>query len=218
MPLVPDGVGLTTCCVRRAVHAANGYLLDQFLQTNSNLRTDEYGGSAANRARLTLDVLAAVTSVLGADRVGLRLSPFANFQGMKMEPADIAETFTYLVREVRARFPGLAYLHLVQPRASGADDAVALEGESLDFIADEWPGVVLSAGGHTADEVDEVAGRYGEKGAVVFGRHFISNPDLVARVKHQVPFVPYDRSTFYLPEQAEGYTTYPVEYGPEGKL
>lgn len=134
--------------------------------------------------------------------------------------ADIHSTFSYFATELKARFPGMAYLHLVEPRASGLEDCAVQEGESLDFLASLWgPKPLLIAGGHKLEDAEPSARKY-ENSVVVYGRYFISNPDLVARVKYGVPFRPYDRSTFYKlgPKEVEGYTTYPVEYGPEGKL
>jgi NADPH2 dehydrogenase len=200
-----------------AVHGANGYLIDQFTQNTCNKRTDHYGGSVENRTRFALEVTDAVVAAVGPSKTAIRLSPYTDFQGMKMSPADITETFTHLTKELKAR--NLAYLHVVESRAasqaSGKEEDN--EEEKLDFVHDIWaPLPLLVAGGHTED-ADAAAAKY-ENSLVVYGRYFISNPDLVARIKHKVAFRPYDRSTFYLPEQAEGYTTYPVEYGPEGKF
>ncbi len=204
-----------------AVHGANGYLIDQFTQLNSNKRTDKYGGSVENRCRFGLEVAQAVTAAVGASKVGLRLSPFTYFQGMKMARIeDIRETFGYFATELKKRFPDFAYLHLVEPRASGLEDAEVREGESLDFLAGIWgPKPLLIAGGLKAEDAERSTRKY-QNSVAVYGRYFISNPDLVARIKHDVPFRPYDRSKFYLfgPEAVDGYTTYPVEYGPEGKL
>jgi NADPH2 dehydrogenase len=133
---------------------------------------------------------------------------------------DIHETFGYLATELKARFPEMAYLHLVEPRASGLEDAEVKEGESLDFLASIWgPKPLLIAGGLKAEDAEKTTAKY-DNSVAVYGRYFIPNPDLVARIKHHVPFRPYDRSTFYKfgPQEVEGYTTYPVEYGPEGKL
>jgi len=137
---------------------------------------------------------------------------------MKMSPKDLTETYTYLTKELKAR--ELAYLHVVESR-SASQQLVEEDNdaETLDFIHDIWaPRPLLVAGGHTAD-ADAAASKFSNS-LVVYGRHFISNPDLVARIQHKVELTPYDRSTFYVPgpDNKEGYTTYPVVYGPDGKL
>ena len=204
-----------------AVHGANGYLIDQFTQLNSNKRTDRYGGSVENRCRFGLEVAAAVAAVVGQSKVGIRMSPFTDFQGMKMpDLADIHATFSYFASELKSRFPDFAYLHLVEPRVSGLGACEVKAGEGLDFLAELWgPKPLLIAGGHKEEDA-EVSTRKYANSVAIYGRYFISNPDLVARIKHNVPFTPYDRSTFYKygPKEVEGYTTYPVEYGVDGKL
>lgn len=123
-------------CANRQ-YSANGYLLDQFLQTNTNTRTDEYGGSVENRARFPLEVAQAVVEAVGADRVGIRISPFSTFQEMKMPTtAEIKATFGYFVQELAKRHPDLAYLHSVEARFSETGHKIVdvPEGENLDFI------------------------------------------------------------------------------------
>lgn len=107
------------------IHSANGYLLDQFLQDNSNLREDAYGGSIAGRARLLLNVVDAIAHTIGADKVGVRLSPSGNFNDMKeSNPTDL---FSYVIQALSER--GIAYLHLIEPRASsvGLGDDLSLD-------------------------------------------------------------------------------------------
>ena len=175
-----------------------------------------------NRCRFGLEVAQAVSAAVGQSKVGFRMSPFTDFQGMKMpDLADIHTTFSYFVTELKHRLPDLAYLHLVEPRAaSGLQEGNVQEGEGLDFLAEVWgPKPLLIAGGHKEEDA-EVSTRKYANSVAIYGRYFISNPDLVARIKHNVPFTPYDRSTFYKygPKEVEGYTTYPVEYGVDGKL
>ena len=137
-----------------------------------------------------------------------------------MGPAERTETFSYIAGEIKRRHPDFAYLHVIEPRVSGASDREAGEGENLDFLAELWaPSPLLVAGGYKLEDAEEVASKY-ENAVVVYGRYFISNPDLVARIKFNVPFRPYDRATFYLrgPDKTEGYTDIPLEYGPGGKL
>ncbi|KXJ96208.1 NADH:flavin oxidoreductase/NADH oxidase [Microdochium bolleyi] len=200
------------------IHGANGYLPDQFLQDTCNKRTDRWGGSVENRTRFALEVTKAVVAAVGAERTAIRLSPFNPFNGMLME--DPLPTFRHLLRELR-QFR-LAYLHLVEGRINiGADGT--LEGQvaanpaawesSLSALVGIWDNAspVLIAGGFTPElarrAVDEVY-RDHDVG-IVFGRHFVSNPDLVFRIKEGVEFVPYDRSVFYTPGRREGYVDYP---------
>ncbi|GAA5992362.1 hypothetical protein JCM10908_000446 [Rhodotorula pacifica] len=194
------------------IHNANGYLLDQFLQTNSNQRTDAYGGSVENRARFPLEVARAVVDAVGADRVGVRISPFSSFQNMKMPTTkEIKDTSGYFVEELKKL--EVAYLHSVEARFSEKGHAIveAAEGENLDFIHDIWaPRPLLLAGGFTADTAHETTERHSNV-VVAFGRYFISNPDLVRRIKEDIPFAAYDRATFYTKgaDKFEGYTDYP---------
>lgn len=189
------------------IHGANGYLVDQFLQDVSNNRTDGWGGSVENRSRFALEVTKAVVEAIGADRTGLRLSPFSSFQGMKME--DPVPQFSHLVTELKKW--KLAYLHLVESRVSGNAD---VEGtEKINFILDIWANnsPVIIAGGFKPDSarraVDE---EYTDKDVLVaFGRYFISTPDLVFRIDKGIELTPYDRTTFYKPKSPEGYTTFP---------
>ncbi|KAL4928348.1 alkene reductase [Aspergillus undulatus] len=189
------------------IHGANGYLLDQFLQNTANQRDDEYGGSVADRSRLLHKVLHEVVSAIGPDRVGLRLSPWSRFQGMRM--GDPVRQFDDIID--KANLLGLAYLHLVESRIFGAADHEGGANETLDFAYERWNGPILVAGGYgpgTARRlVDE---EYPDKDIVViFGRHFVSNPDLVFRLKEGVHLAKYNRETFYVANSAVGYVDYP---------
>lgn len=192
------------------IHGANGYLLEQFLQSRSNVRTDAYGGSIANRCRMVLEIADAVAGAVGADRVGIRLSPYgiANDSG-EAEPMPL---YSHLIGELAKR--RLAYLHLIEPRASGTGQAeVVREGQpsTAAIFRPAWPTVLIDAGGFTrANAIETVAD--GRADAVAFGRFFISNPDLVRRIAEDRPFNPYNRATFY-GGGAEGYTDYPVLAG-----
>ncbi|PBK86412.1 FMN-linked oxidoreductase [Armillaria gallica] len=189
------------------VHGANGYLIDQFLQDVSNQRTDEYGGSIKNRARFGLAVLDAVVQAIGPRCTGIRLSPWSTAQDMGMQ--DPVPTFSYFVSEVKRRHPDLAYLHVVEPRVAVDRSRKASALESNDSIRRIWaPKPLISAGGYTRESAMQTADRKGD--IIAFGRYFISNPDLTARLKESIPFTPYNRSTFYLHgEVAEGYIDYP---------
>lgn len=189
------------------IHGANGYLLDQFLQDRTNHRTDEYGGSIENRARLLLDVVDAVASIVGPGRVGVRLSPYGTFNDMG--DSDPVTLFTYVIRQLSAR--GIGYLHLIEPRASESSSGAALNESAPDAAAlfgGLFQGAVIGAGGFNG-ELADAAIAAGKADAVAFGRWFIANPDLVERLRQGAPLNPYDRSTFYGGD-ARGYTDYPT--------
>lgn len=189
------------------LHAANGFLLDQFIQDVSNQRDDEYGGSIENRSRFVNELMKAVTDAIGPERVGIRLSPWSSAGGMKM--ADPIPQFTDVISKA-ARL-NLAFIHLIESRVIGAEDVEDKAGlERLDFAYNAWNGPVLVAGGYTpAGARKLVDEEYPDKDiVVVFGRHFIANPDLVYRIKEALELNPYDRATFYT-GAAEGYIDYP---------
>ncbi len=189
------------------IHGANGYLLDQFLQDGSNQRTDQYGGSIENRARLLLDVVDAVIAVWGRGRVGVRFSPYSAFNDMK--DSDPIALFTHVIERLSKR--GIAYLHLIEPRASFAgerDGNIAEAPETARIFRRSFPGVLISAGGHTLESAQQVI-QSGLADAVAFGRLFIANPDLPERVRRGAALNRYDRSTFYGGD-AKGYTDYPA--------
>jgi NADPH2 dehydrogenase len=187
------------------IHGANGYLLDQFIQDVSNKRHDEYGGSVENRSRLLNDVIKSVVDAIGPQHVGLRLSPWSTFQGMRMD--DPIPQFTDVIN--KASQSNLAYLHLVESRISGAGDH---DGhDRLDFAYSLWNGPLLVAGGYLPKEAYELVDKeFPDKDImVIFGRHFISNPDLVYRMMEGLELNVYNRQTFYLLESALGYLDYP---------
>src|SRR5450755_1761552 len=191
------------------VHGANGYLIEQFLQSRSNRRTDQYGGSIENRARFLMEVTQAVVEVWGADRVGVRLSPYgvANNSG---EP-DPMPLYNYAIKALDPL--GLAYLHFVEPRSSGAGRAEVNHQNvpsAMVLFRPIWSGVLISAGGFTGETADAAISA-GHADAIAFGRIFISNPDLPRRLQRGFPLTPYNRATFYGGEES-GYTDYPV-YG-----
>jgi len=188
------------------VHGANGYLLDQFLQDGSNQRTDQYGGSIENRARLLLEVVDAASSVWGSDRVGVRLSPYGTFNDMR--DSDPVALFTYVLGQLSQR--KIAYAHLIEPRSSGAgggDAVVENMPDTAELFRSAFQGALLSAGGYNAETAKKVVAE-GLADAVAFGRFFISNPDLPRKLREGIPFAPYDRTTFYGGGE-KGYTDYP---------
>jgi N-ethylmaleimide reductase len=188
------------------VHGANGYLIEQFLQSHTNLRTDQYGGSIENRVRFLMEVTKAVAEVWGANRVGVRLSPYGVANGSG-EP-DPMPLYKYAVEALNPL--GLAYLHFIEPRSSGAGRAEVNHQNvpsAMVLFRPIWKGVLITAGGFTG-ETANAAIADGHADAIAFGRIFISNPDLPRRLQHGYPLTPYNRATFYGGEAA-GYTDYP---------
>ena len=189
------------------IHGANGYLIEQFLQSHTNLRTDQYGGAIENRARFLMEVTDAVVEVWGANRVGLRLSPYGVANGSG-EP-DPMPLYTHVVQALNPL--GLAYLHVIEPRSSGAGRAEVNHQNvpsAMVLFRPIWKGVLITAGGFTG-ETANAAIADGHADAIAFGRIFISNPDLPRRLQHGFPLTPYNRATFYGGDVA-GYTDYPA--------
>ena len=184
------------------IHNANGYLLDQFLRDGTNRRTDSYGGSATNRARLTLEVTEAVIGVWGAERVGIRLSPGGVFNDMN--DSNPLETFGHVLREL-SQF-GLAYAHITQVTAQdiahGAKDGVGPR-ELRPF----WKGNIVSAGGFTKETGNRALAE-GWADAIAFGVPFLANPDLPERLRKDAVLNQPDESSFYGGAE-KGYTDYP---------
>ncbi|MGE1391498.1 alkene reductase [Pseudomonas aeruginosa] len=176
------------------IHAANGYLIDQFLRDGTNIRTDSYGGSLENRARLLKEVVEAVIPIFGADRTGVRLSPI--FDGFSMRDSDPRGTFGY-VADLLSRY-GLAYLHVLQYGA-GEFDFVELK--------QRFGGTYIANGGYSAERAAQAI-RSGNADLVSFGTAFLANPDLVKRFKHGARLNEADKATFYQGE-GRGYIDYP---------
>ena len=181
------------------VHAANGYLIDQFLRDGVNDRTDGYGGSLENRARFLFEVLTAVTGAIGADRVGVRLSPLNSYNSMK--DSDPIGLTAFLAERLNAY--QLAYLHLMR-----ADLFQVQKGDVLTVARQHYKGVLIGNVGYGADEATQAI-QDGKLDAVAFGSGFLANPDLPARIKAGAPLNAPDASTFYSPG-AVGYTDYPA--------
>ncbi len=187
------------------IHAANGYLIDQFLQDTCNKRTDSWGGSIKNRSRFCLHVVDAVIQAVPSTKVGIRLSPFSEYQGMGMK--DTIPQFSYLIKEL-AQF-NLAYLHLVDPRIHGL--------QRPEFAADIWAkhwdkdSTLLRNGKYDGLEAEKLVEAVGEdhKVVITFARHFASNPDLPYRLQRNLPLNPWDAKTFYAAKQAAGYIDLP---------
>jgi N-ethylmaleimide reductase len=189
------------------IHAANGYLIDQFLKTGSNERTDDYGGSIVNRARFLLEVVAAVTDAIGGARTGIRLSPVTPANDAL--DADPQPLFDHVVKKLAGY--QLAYLHLIEGATGGPRE---MPERPFDYAA--MRKAYRAAGGQGAWMVNNgydlpMAKDAVEEGAdlVAFGKPYIANPDLVARLKAGGPFNEPDKSTFY-GGSAKGYTDYPA--------
>jgi N-ethylmaleimide reductase len=189
------------------IHGANVYLIEQFLQSHTNLRTDQYGGSIENRTRFLMEVTKAVVEIWGADRVGVRLSPYGVANGSG-EP-DPMPLYSHAIRSLDPL--GLAYLHFIEPRSSGAGRAEVNHQNvpsAMVLFRPLWRGRLITAGGFTG-ETANAAIADGHADAIAFGRIFISNPDLPRRLAHGFPLTPYNRATFYGGDAA-GYTDYPA--------
>lgn len=184
------------------IHAANGYLIDQFLRSASNVRTDIYGGSASNRVRFLGEVLEAVLAVWERARVGVRISPVGSFNDMS--DANPEETFAQVVDVLNGYQPG--YLHVVE---DAIDDASPIDHKA-DFYArlrSAWKGIYVANGGYDAER-GERAVCDGSADAVAYGRLFLANPDLPKRLKYRGPLNVPDTKSFYGGDQ-RGYTDYP---------
>ncbi|KAJ7052292.1 NADH:flavin oxidoreductase/NADH oxidase [Mycena amicta] len=193
------------------IHGANGYLLDQFLHESSNTRTDEYGGpSVENRTRFPLEVAEAVVKAVGQKKTGFRVSPWSTFQDMYI--ADPKPTYSHLITQLRDRYPELAYLHIVEPRADGDDTSVNFkEWHSNDFIRDIWGDrPLIHAGGYTRQTAMAAAEQKPNE-LFAFGRYYIANPDLPYRLLNDIALTVGTRAFYYAPGSSDpkGFTDYP---------
>jgi N-ethylmaleimide reductase len=184
------------------LHAANGYLVEQFLNPNVNTRTDGYGGSIAGRNRFALEVARATAAAVGADKVGIRLSPYGVFNGTGPFP-EVDAQYLALVEGLSSL--GLLYLHVLDHSAMGAP---VVPADIKAALRKAFDGPYILAGGFDADSAERVL-ESGAADLVAFGRPFLANPDLVARMRSAAPLNALDMATFYTPG-AKGYTDYPV--------
>ena len=183
------------------LHGANGYLLEQFIAPMSNQRTDEYGGSVENRCRFVLEVAKATVEAIGAECVGIRLSPNGAFNDILPYP-EVKETYTYLATELNKL--GLVYVHLVDHSSMGTPPV----GEDVvTAIRTAFKGTFILSGGYTKARAEHDL-TDGKADLIAFGRPFISNPDLVARLESDATLNDPDYTTFYTPGE-KGYTDYP---------
>lgn len=189
------------------LQAANSHLIDQFLEDGSNQRTDRYGGSVKNRMRFLVEIVEAVSAITGSQRVGVRLSPFGQYGGIC--DSNPMRLFTSVVREMSTY--NLAYLHLIEGCGSEIGLADEIHADALDnarIFRPEYEGNLISAAAYTPETGHQaIEARYAD--AIAFGRLFIANPDLVARIEKGLTLNAYDRSTFYGGDE-HGYTDYPI--------
>ncbi len=181
------------------LHAANGYLLAQFLNPKSNQRTDQYGGSAENRRRYVLEVVDATIAAIGSERVGVRLSPFNAFNDLAANFDNEEAELLVLVRELSARRIG--YLHLI------ATPGVVPES-TVDAVRANFEGVLVLTGDFDRDRADTALAA-GRADLIAFGRPFIANPDLVRRLSERLPLAGFDPAVLFS-GQPQGYADYPT--------
>ena len=175
------------------LHAANGYLVDQFIQDGSNKRTDAYGGPIEHRVRFLREAAEALISVWGADRVGVRISPSGEWGDVS--DSDPVATFTHVAKVLDGY--KIAYLHVIEPRIKG--DSTLHENQGVvaaKFLRPHFSGPIIAAGGFTGESAEAILAA-GYADLVAFGRHFSSNPDLSYRLRHKLPLTPYVRDAFW---------------------
>ncbi|KAI3458886.1 hypothetical protein Pfo_015549 [Paulownia fortunei] len=185
------------------IHAANGYLLDQFLKDKVNDRTDEYGGSLENRCRFPLEIVKAVTQEIGSHRVGVRLSPYADYNECGDSNPDALGLY---MAEALNKY-NILYCHVIEPRMITQFEKEETKNSLLP-MRKAFKGTFIVAGGYNRDDGNEVISR-GEADLVAFGRLFLANPDLPRRFELNSILNKYDRSTFYTHDPVVGYTDYP---------
>ena len=184
------------------IHGANGYLVDQFLSPNTNLRADQWGGGIEGRGRFALEIARRMADAIGADRVGIRLSPFGVFNGI-LPWESVDADFIWLARQLGTL--GLAYLHLVDHSSMGAP---AVPDALKAAMGEAFGGNVVLSGGYDRERADaDLAAGKGH--LVAFGRPFLANPDLVTRLRIGAALNPPDFGTFYTPGP-KGYNDYPT--------
>lgn len=182
------------------LHGANGYLIEQFISPHTNRRTDRWGGSVENRLRFPIEVTRAVAAAIGADRVGMRISPHGLGSGMVAYP-EIDETYVSLARALAPL--GLAYLHVADQAGPNAKLDALKRG-----LREVWPGVLLVGGSFTRDSAERAV-KDGVADLTGHGKAFLANPDLVRRFRENLPLNAPDPSTFFSPGP-KGYVDYPT--------
>ncbi|KAI4324213.1 hypothetical protein L6164_023767 [Bauhinia variegata] len=185
------------------IHGAHGYLVDQFLKDQVNDRTDKYGGSLENRCRFALEIVEAVANEIGAERVGIRFSPFANYADCG--DSNPKELGLYLANALNKY--GILYCHMVEPRITAVEKNVECP-HSLVPMRKAFNGIFLVAGGYDREDGNKAIVE-DRADLVVYGRLFLANPDLPKRFKLNAPLNKYNRDTFYTSDPIVGYTDYP---------
>ncbi|KAL3638666.1 12-oxophytodienoate reductase 1 [Castilleja foliolosa] len=185
------------------IHGAHGYLIDQFLKDQANDRTDQYGGSLENRCRFALEIAEAVANEIGADRVGMRLSPFSNY----MECGDSNPDALGLYMAEALNKHELLYCHMVEPRMKTFEEKVECP-QSLFPMRKTFKGTFIVAGGYAREDGDKALAE-NRADLVAYGRLFLANPDLPKRFEINVKLNEYNRETFIIPDPVVGYTDYP---------
>ncbi|KAK6914540.1 NADH:flavin oxidoreductase/NADH oxidase, N-terminal [Dillenia turbinata] len=185
------------------IHGAHGYLIDQFMKDQVNDRTDQYGGSLENRCRFALEIVEAVVNEIGADRVGIRMSPFANY--MESGDSDPKALGLYMAESLNKY--GILYCHMVEPRMKTVGEKSECP-HNLVPMRKAFKGTFISAGGYDREDgIKAVAENRTD--LVCYGRLFLANPDLPRRFDLNKPLNKYIRETFYIPDPVIGYTDYP---------
>jgi N-ethylmaleimide reductase len=183
------------------LHGANGYLINQFIDSQANQRTDGYGGALQNRLRFLREVVQAVVAVVGGDRVGVRLAPLTTLQGA----VDDTPQATYLAAAHLLGDLGVGYLHIAE---ADWDDAPLMPAAFKQALRMVYPGTLIYAGKYTAERAEQALAE-GWADLIGFGRPFIANPDLPERLRLGVELAPPDRATFF-GGGAAGFTDYPT--------
>ena len=185
------------------IHGAHGYLIDQFMKDEINDRTDEYGGSLENRCRFALEIVEAVSKEIGGDRVGIRLSPFANY--MQSGDSNPKALGLYMVESLNKY--GILYCHMVEPRMKTVGEKTECP-DSLFPMRKVFNGTFIGVGGYDREDGNKVVAE-NRVDLVAFGRFFLANPDLPKRFELDAPLNKYNRDTFYISDPVIGYTDYP---------
>ncbi len=181
------------------IHGANGYLVEQFLNPNVNIRTDEYGGSIENRSRFGVEVVQAVARAIGEKHVGIRFSPFSTLGDLKVyDEEEVHTTYAHLARKMEET--GIAYIHI------GANPGIPQK--TFDAIRENYSGIIILSNGLTPETAEQKL-HEGFADLVAFGRSFLANPDFVERIREGAPLNEVDFNTLYTPGAA-GYTDYPA--------